>query len=85
MDASVIEGIINFIMGLSAQYPKLTSIFAILYTVGIVFKIGFSAVSQFVAQSPSKKDDDLLLKMEENKAFKAVKFIADLLIRFKIK
>lgn len=85
MDLSIFEGIIAFVTGLSAQYPILVGIFAILYSVGIAFKLLFTAFKEYVATSPSKSDDKLLSNIEGNKAFKSVVFVMDLLIRFKVK
>lgn len=85
MDASVLEGIIVFIKGLSSQYPILVGIFAILYTIGIALKIFLTATKEFVVSSPSKKDDEVLAKVEGHKIYKIVLFVLDLLIRFKIK
>ena len=85
MEVTVLEGIIGFISGLSAQYPVLVGIFAILYSVGIAFKLLLTALKTYVMESPSKSDDEMVNKLEENKIFKAVKFVMDLLIRLKVK
>lgn len=85
MDVAVLDGILNFLQGLSLQYPVLVSVFAILYTVGIAFKILFSALDEFIVKSPNKKDDEILSKIKENKIFKAVFFVIDLLVRIKVK
>jgi hypothetical protein len=85
MEVTVLEGVIGFISGLSAQYPVLVGIFAILYSVGIAFKLLLTALKTYVLESPSKSDDEMVGKLEENKIFKAVKFVMDLLIRLKVK
>lgn len=85
MELSFLEGLIAFISGLSVQYPVLVGIFAILYSVGIAFKLIHVAFKEYVVASPSKSDDVLAQKLEENKIFKGIKFVADLLIRLKVK
>jgi len=85
MELGFLEGMIAFISGLSVQYPVLVGIFAILYSVSIGFKLLFSAFKEYVVASPSKSDNVLAQKIEENKIFKAMKFVADLLIRLKVK
>lgn len=85
MELGFLEGLIAFVSGLSNQYPVLVGIFAILYSVGIGFKVLHSAIGAYVIDSPSKSDNIKLAELEGNKVFKAVKFIADLLIRLKVK
>lgn len=85
MDLSFIHGLVGFIVGLSAQYPVLVGVFSVLYIVGIAFKIAHVALTTYVLETPSKKDDEFAKNLEENKIFKGFKFVADLLIRLKIK
>lgn len=84
MDLSFIDGLIAFVAGMSKQYPVIVGVFAILYSIGLGFKLIFSAFKEYVIASPSKSDDALVAKAEANKIFKVVKFIMDLLIRLKI-
>lgn len=83
MEASILEGIVNFIIGLSAQYPKLVSIFAILYIAGIALKVVREAIEKFILESPGKADDLKLEEVKKNPIVKGVLFFADLLVRFK--
>lgn len=85
MELGFLEGMIVFISGLSAQYPVLVGIFAILYSVSIGFKLLLTAFKEYVLASPSKSDDALVVKVEGNKIFKGIKFLMDLLIRLKVK
>jgi hypothetical protein len=85
MEQSVIEGIINFILNVAGQNPKITAILAVAYLVGVAIKIVREAVEKFVLESPSKDDDLKLEEIKQNKVVKAVLFLADLLIRFKVK
>lgn len=79
----VILGIVNYLTAMSAANPKLVSVFAILYVVGLGFKVLRSAVEAFVLESPSKVDDAKLDSFKNSSAGKIVFFIADLLVRFK--
>jgi hypothetical protein len=85
MDVTMIDGVVSFLKGMTAQYPVLVGIFAILYMVGLIFKVINVAAESYVLETPNKADDEFLKKLEENKIFKTVKFIMDLLIRFKLK
>lgn len=85
MEESVLSGVVNFILSLTTQFPKLTAILAVAYLVGVAIKIVREAVEKFVIESPSKSDDLKLEEIKQNKAVKAVLFLADLLIRLKVK
>lgn len=85
MELAFLDGLVNFVMGLSVQYPVLVGVFAILYSVGIALKLIFSALDAYVLESPSKSDDTKLAELKGNKVFKVVKFAIDLLVRFKVK
>ncbi len=78
-----LNGIVSYIVSLSAQYPKLVGVLAIAYVVGLVIKSIRVAVEGFVAESPSKDDDIKLAKIEQSPVAKGFFFLADLLIRFK--
>jgi len=79
----ILNAAVGFLTNLSVQFPVLVSVFAILYLVGLGFKLLREAFTKFVKESPSTKDDELLEKIEANKIFKAIAFVMDLLIRFK--
>lgn len=83
MDSSILDGVINFIVGAVAQYPKLAGILAIAYIVGLAVKVLRDAVEKFVLESPSKSDDLKLEEIKKNSIVKIVLYVADLLIRLK--
>lgn len=81
----VLEGIINFVLDLAGQNPKITAILAVAYLIGVAIKIVREAAEKFVLESPSKSDDIKLEEIKQNKVVKAILFLADLLIRLKVK
>lgn len=85
MDLTMIDGIVSFLKGMTAQYPVLVGIFAILYIVGLIFKVIHVAAESYVLETPNKQDDEYLKKLEDNKIFKTIKFVMDLFLRFKVK
>ena len=79
------EAIVEFLLSISNTFPILTSVFAVLYTAGLVFQVTHSALREYVLKSPSTSDDILLEKVESHKKFKAVKYVMDLLLNIKVK
>lgn len=79
----MVDQIVDIVLGLGANFPKLTAVFAVLYLVGVGFKLLREAIEAFVLASPSKKDDEWLKKQQESKIVKAVAFVADVLLRLK--
>jgi len=80
-----ITSIVSFVIEFGAKNPKVVPILAIAYLVGLVIKILRESVAKFVADSPSKTDDLKLAELEKSPIAKSVFFVADLLIRFKVK
>jgi hypothetical protein len=85
MEQSVLEGVINFILGLTVQFPKLTAILAVAYIVGVVIKVIREAAEKIVAETANKEDDLKLEEIKKGKVVKAILFLADVLIRLKVK
>lgn len=79
----MIDQILAIILGLSASFPKITAVLAVLYIVGVVVKIIREAIGSIVLATPSPKDDEALKKAEESKIGKAVLFVLDVLLRLK--
>lgn len=77
--------IANYLIEMSQANPKLIAILAIAYMVGLVLKLVREAVEKFVKESPSLEDDKKLAELEKSQAAKALFFVIDLLIRFKVK
>lgn len=85
MEISVLfDGIVSFLMGLSGKYPVILPILSGLYTAGLLVKV-YNSVKEFVIDSPNKKDDEILAKVEANAVFKGVKYALDLFLRIKLK
>lgn len=78
-----ISSIVSYLVGLSEQNPKLISVLAILYLVGLVLKVLRTAIESFVKDSVSLEDDKKLAELEATPVAKALFFAIDLLIRFK--
>lgn len=79
----VLSGIVNYIINLGPQYPKLIPVMAILFSIGLIFKLGREAIEKFVLETPGNADDLKLEEVKKNPIVKIVLFVADLLIRFK--
>ena len=78
------EQIIEFIVSLGEKWPVVTSILAVLYTVGFAVKALQAAAKVFVAGTPSTKDDEVLNKIEANAIYKAIVVAVDFIIRLKL-
>ena len=82
MDVFIIS-VVGYLNELAATNPKLVSVLAIAYIIGLVLKIVRESVQKFVLESPSKDDDLKLAEVEAKPVVKALYLLADLLIRFK--
>lgn len=71
MDLSV------FIIGFAQQYPIIASILAIVATLRLVMKPVMTAIHEIVLVTNTKKDDEILGKVESNKIWKAFVFLVD--------
>lgn len=78
-----LTSIASYLTGLAATSPKLVSVLAILYIVGLVLKIVIAGVKEYVKESVSLEDDKKLAELEQSQITKAIYFVIDLLIRFK--
>jgi hypothetical protein len=79
------DAIVDFLIGLSVQFPVLVSVFAVLYSVGLIFKALRPFIKAVVEATLTKKDDMLLAKVESHKYFKYVEMFFDFLLRLKVK
>jgi len=80
----IFDYVVAFLQGLSAKYPFIVPMMAILYTIGLASKL-IQPIKEFIIASPSKKDDEILAKVEANPVYKTVKFVLDLFLRIKLK
>jgi hypothetical protein len=67
------------------KYPLLVSILAFLMGLRLVMKPLFTAIHAYVDNSESKKDDELLAKVEASKYYKSFLWVLDYLFSIKIK
>lgn len=79
------EELTNLVLNLIQSYPKLGTIVAIIGTLRVIFKPLFSFLDVIVAATPSTKDEELLGKVKDSKAFKAFSFLVDYVGSIKIK
>lgn len=75
----------QIIIDLVTKYPKIVSILAAIGTLRLVFKPVMVALSQIVVSTETKKDDELLAKVEKSKIYKAFVFALDYIASIKIK
>jgi len=73
MDLSVI------IIELVSKYPVLGSIVAVVGLIRIIVKPVMVALKSIVESTESPKDNELLVKVETSKVYKAVMFLLDYL------
>jgi hypothetical protein len=74
----------QLLIDLVAKYPVAASIVGVVGTFRFVFKPLMSAVKQIVSDTPSKKDDEFLGKVESNKIYKAFVYVIDWLTSIKL-
>lgn len=79
------EMVIGYVIELASKYPEAAALFAVLYLVGLFFKVLREAADKFVLESPSKEDDSKWAEIKEGKIFKAAAWLADVLLRIKSK
>ena len=75
----------SILEGLANAFPKLTSVFAIAYALGLGVKILREAINAFVAGTPSEKDDAKWTEIQGGKIYTTVMVVLDLLLRVKPK
>lgn len=76
--------VIQFVLGLAAKYPVVTTVFLVIGVLRAIFKPFFAFLHVFVAATPSQKDDELLNKAEGSKVYKAFAFVVDYLASIKL-
>ena len=66
-----------FLIELVSKYPVAASVIGVIGTARVIFKPIMTGVQAWVANSPSKKDDELLAKVEANGIYKAFLWVLD--------
>ena len=72
------------IIELIAQYPQVAVVLAAIGTFRVIFKPIMEALDKIVISTETKKDDDLLNKVKENKIYKVIVFLVDYLSSIKL-
>ena len=72
------------ILELIAQYPVVSSILVVVGALRLVFKPIMTAIAAIVEVTPSKKDDDLLVKAQSSAVYKAIVWAIDYLASIKL-
>jgi hypothetical protein len=78
------DAIANFLTPLVVKFPWIASIVSVLGIARLILKPLFTFLHTVVQATPSLKDDELLLKTEESKAFKWVVFGLDYVFSIKL-
>lgn len=73
-----------FIEQYSAEYPVLASIVFVLGTFRLFLKPVMEIVKNIISLTPSPKDDELLAKILDHKAYKAFAFFVDWIASVKL-
>lgn len=79
------EMVIGYVLEIASKYPEAAALFAVLYLVGLFFKVIREAADKFVLESPSKEDDTKWAQIKEGKVFKTASWLGDVLLRIKTK
>ncbi len=77
-------GIIELIIGLAGKYPIVASIFMVVGVLRAVFKPLFTFLHVVADATPSAKDNELLLKVEGGKVYKAIAWFMDYIASIKL-
>lgn len=77
------EAVFSFLTSFALNNPKLASVCAIAYLVGLGAKGLRDAAEKFVLESPSKKDDAKLEEVKLSKGYKILAYALDFLLRLK--
>lgn len=72
------------IIELVLQYPQVAAVLAGVGTFRLIFKPIMEALDKIVISTETKKDDDILNKVKENKIYKVVVFLVDYLSSIKL-
>lgn len=75
----------ELILALATKYPVLVTVLTVIGTLRLVMKPLFSFLHEYVLITETKKDDELLAKVEGSKYFKWVMYVLDYLASVKVK
>jgi len=72
------------ILVLLSKYPITASILSVIGAFRVFFKPTLAFIKDIVLKTSSKKDDELLLKVESSKIYKGFVFVIDYLFSIKL-
>ena len=78
------EQLTVMIIDLASKYPLLISILGVVGVLRLIFKPLFYFFHEFVLATPTKRDDDFLMKVEKSKAYSVIVFLVDYLGSIKL-
>lgn len=78
------DSITNILVPLAINHPWILAALSIIAAFRVVVKPIFSAIQTYVANSPSKTDDEWLIKAESSKWYQALHWVVDLLFSIKL-
>jgi len=80
-DASALEGILNLLKPLidayAGKFGWMVQVVSVVGSLRVAIKPIMTLIDVVVKATPSEEDDDLVQKIEENKIYKAFKFVLD--------
>ena len=71
------ENIIQFVLQMAVQNPKIAAVILVIGSFRVLMKPIMELLKAYVLITPSKKDDELLDKAEKSQLYKIVMFILD--------
>jgi len=78
------QAVISFILGLADKYPLAVTIFMVIGVLRAVFKPAMAFFRTIVSATPSKKDDEVLNKVEASKAYLKFAWFIDYISSIKL-
>lgn len=84
MEQDLLVQLLQMLLGKLGLMPQVVAVLLGLQSINKLLQVIVPALKAYVAQSPTKKDDELLGQIEDSKLVKAVKFAIDFLLRIKL-
>jgi len=84
-DFTWLDSLLKFLVDLAAKYPMLSTILMVIGLLRVVNKPLFSVLKTIVASTSTKKDDELLGKVEKSYLYNMISYILDWFGSIKLK
>jgi len=78
-----LQMVLSFFFSFSEKYPFIASVMVIMASARMIIKPVISALKVYAAESESKKDDELVAKVEGNQVYKAIMYVLDYVFSIK--